>query len=61
MDRLGQWVEQWSTDARGTALSTGAVAFAGEPMGLPLSADGAAIAQFFARTDAAQHMRAAAE
>lgn len=28
MLRVGQWVEQWSTDARGTALSTGAVAFA---------------------------------
>ena len=29
----------------------GAVAFAGEPMGLPLSADGAAIAQFFRQLD----------
>jgi Ca-activated chloride channel family protein len=29
----------------------GAVAFAGEPMGLPLSADGSAIAQFFRQLD----------
>lgn len=29
----------------------GAVAFAGEPMGLPLSADGAAVAQFFRQLD----------
>lgn len=28
MLRVGQWIEQWSTDSRGTSLSTGAVAFA---------------------------------